>query len=168
MAELFLKDDPNLINEEIINEFKEWHTNVKIVFLNYLEKNITRITNQIYECLREKLYLHYGYNVEISYQWYQICLDLKKEDSIEFVKNFLSCNGRMKYIKPLYFKLYAYNRENAKNFFKENKYDKNNLSFFLFFLLIFYFFLFLIIFSFVIYFLIILYFFKTYLSSCCC
>jgi hypothetical protein len=122
MAEKFLKNDPNLITEEIINEFKSWHTNVKIVLLNYLEKNLKRINNEIYNCLREKLNLHFGYNVEISYQWYQICLDLKKEDSIEYIKKFLLCNGRMKYIKPLYFKLYAYDKEDAKNFFKENKY----------------------------------------------
>ena len=34
MAELFLKNDTKLINEDVIKEFKSWHTNVKIVFLN--------------------------------------------------------------------------------------------------------------------------------------
>jgi len=121
MAELFLKNDTKLINEDVIKEFKSWHTNVKIVFLNYLEKNIKRITNEIYVCLKEKLNLHFGYNVEISYQWYQICLDLKKEDSLEFVKKFLLCNGRMKYIKPLFSKFYGFDKEEAKKFFKENK-----------------------------------------------
>jgi len=110
-----------LISEKEIDEFKSWHTNVKLVFLNYLGKNIDRISNNIYLTLRDKLQLHNGYNVEISHIWYEICMSLKKDDVIQYVKKFLSCNGRMKYIKPLYFKFYDHKREEALQFFKENK-----------------------------------------------
>lgn len=94
---------------------------MKVVFLDYLDKNQSRITNNIYETIRDKLGLHCGYNAEVSFTWYQICLDLKKSDSIEHIKKFLLCNGRMKYIKPLYFKFYAFDREDALIFFKDNK-----------------------------------------------
>ena len=89
--------------------------------MNHLNKNIERISEKIYETLRDKLNLHSGYNVEIAYIWYEICMGLKKDDVIEHVKRFLSCNGRMKYIKPLYFKFYYHKREEALEFFKENK-----------------------------------------------
>ena len=121
LAEKFLKGEENLIGENEINEFKSWHTNVKLVFLSYMNQNISRVNEKVYELLRDKLNLHFGNNVEISYSWYQICLDLKKDDVIEYVQKFLLCNGRMKYIKPLYFKLYDYNRDLAVKFFAENK-----------------------------------------------
>ena len=92
-----------------------------MVFLDYMDKNRSIISDTIYEIIRDKLGLHKGFNAEVSFSWYQICLDLKKEDALEHIKNFLLCNGRMKYIKPLYFKFYEYNREEALGFFKENK-----------------------------------------------
>jgi hypothetical protein len=121
-------------------EFKSWHTNVKLVFLNYLYTNLDRIDNNIYELLRDKLNLHNGYNVEVSAIWLEICLALKKSDIIEHVKNFLSCNGRMKYIRPIYFKFLEYDRNTAVEFFKEKKYFIFNFFFiftyFIFFLIL--------------------------------
>ena len=94
---------------------------MKLVFLGYLINNKERINQNVYELLRDKLNLHTGYNTEISYSWYQICLDLNKEDAIEDIKKFLACNGRMKYIKATYLKLYDFNRYLAVNLFEENK-----------------------------------------------
>lgn len=110
-----------MITDNEINEFKSWHTNVKVVFIDYLHKNKSKLTDSIYETIRDKLGLHQGYNAEIAFSWYQVCLDLKKEDALEHIKSFLLCNGRMKYIKPLYFKLYEFDRELALKFFEENK-----------------------------------------------
>jgi hypothetical protein len=39
-AELFLSGKIEEITQKNIEEFMKWHTNVKIVFINYLEKNI--------------------------------------------------------------------------------------------------------------------------------
>lgn len=86
-----------------------------------MQENNNRINDKVYNLLKDKLNLHQGYNVEISYIWYQICLDLKQEDSIEYVKRFLLCNGRMRYINPLYTRFYQFKREEALKFFKENK-----------------------------------------------
>ena len=121
LAELFLQGESNKIGEKELNDFKSWHTNVKLVFLGYLINNKERINQNVYELLRDKLNLHTGYNTEISYSWYQICLDLNKEDAIEDIKKFLACNGRMKYIKATYLKLYDFNRYLAVNLFEENK-----------------------------------------------
>jgi len=105
----------------VIDEFKSWHTNVKLVFIDYLDKNKKRISDSIYNTLCDSLNLHSGYNTEILCSWYQVCLDLKKSDSIDYIKKFLLFNGRMKYIKPLYFKFYNYDRLEALDFFKQNK-----------------------------------------------
>jgi len=121
LAELFLKGDSSLVSDKEVNEFKSWHTHVKLVFIDYLDKNQSRISDNVYEIIRDKLGLHSGYNVEVLFSWYQICLDLKKNDAIELIKKFLSCNGRIKYIKSLYFKFFSFNREEAVAFFKENK-----------------------------------------------
>lgn len=121
MAEMFLKGKSELITDKEISEFKSWHTNVKLVFLNYLNTNLDRFSNEIYELLRDKLNLHCGYNVEVSAIWLEICLSLKKSDSLEHVKNFLSCNGRMKYIRPIYFKFFEYDRKLATEFFNEKR-----------------------------------------------
>lgn len=99
----------------------KWHTNVKIVFINYLEKNINRINDEIYEKLRDTLKLHNGHNVEVCFNWYLICIDLHKRDVLPYVKKLLSCHGRMKYIKSLYFKLYNFDQNEALAYFNEYK-----------------------------------------------
>jgi leukotriene-A4 hydrolase len=120
-AELFLSEKIDKIKESDIEEFMKWHTNVKIVFLNYLEKNINRINNDTYERLRDTLKLHNGHNVEISFTWYLICIQLCMRDVLPYVKKLLSCNGRMKYIKPLYFNLFNFDRNEAISYFEEYK-----------------------------------------------
>lgn len=94
---------------------------MKLVFINYLHKNLKRITDQVYFILRDRLNLHQSYNVEVTFNWYELCLELKKEEIIPFVKSFLTSHGRMKYIKPIYYKYYELKRGEALKFFKENK-----------------------------------------------
>lgn len=101
--------------------FKNWHTNVKIVFLNYLSANIKSITPDVYNHIRDILQMHGNYNSEVKYIWYQLALALKQEDSIPHVKQFLLTHGRLKYIRPVYFEWYRFNREQANAFFNENK-----------------------------------------------
>ena len=44
------------------------------------------------------------------------------KEEIDNVMNFLKTHGRLKYLKPLYFSWYKIDKENAKNFFEENKF----------------------------------------------
>jgi hypothetical protein len=118
LAEEFLNGQVRTDAKEI---FSNWHTNVKLVFLNFINERIEKVTDLVYENIRDILNLHAGYNVEVSYVWYQIGLKTKHEDVVEHVKKFLLCNGRMKYLKPLYFPWYHFQKEEALNFFDKNK-----------------------------------------------
>jgi hypothetical protein len=109
------------LDEGAKQKFTNWHTNVKIVFLGHLKENLTRINDQVYENLKNILGLHEGYNAEIKHLWYLIALKLNKSDIVEHVKNFLSCHGRMKYIRPVYFAWFAHNKEDCLNFFDKHK-----------------------------------------------
>ena len=101
--------------------FKNWHTNVKLVFLNYLMENVKKIDDKVYANLRDVLKMHGNYNAEVKYIWYQIALITKHDDCIPYVKEFLLTHGRMKYIRPVYFEWYRYQKEEANKFFNENK-----------------------------------------------
>ena len=118
MAEAFLKGDNDIKYRDI---FKQWHTNVKLVFLNYLYENISRINDTVYNNLRDVLQLHGGYNAETKYVWYQIALATKHEDCVTYVKEFLLTHGRMKYMRPVYFEWYRFQKEEANKFFNEHK-----------------------------------------------
>jgi hypothetical protein len=103
------------------DQFKNWHTNVKLVFLAHLKENIERINDQVYVNLRDVLGLHQDYNAEIKHLWYEISLKLNKTDIVEHVKAFLSSHGRMKYIRPVYYAWFAHDKEDCLNFFDKNK-----------------------------------------------
>ena len=104
-----------------LNKFKNWHTNVKLVFLGYLKDRVEKIDGTIYSNLRDTLGLHDSYNAEIKHLWYQIALKAKQADVVSHVKQFLLCHGRMKYIRPVYFTWYSYNKEDCLDFFDKNK-----------------------------------------------
>lgn len=118
LAEDFLSGHIKSNAKEI---FYNWHTNVKLVFLNYINERIERVNNSVYENLRDNLKIHSGHNSEVSYVWYQIALKTNHEDVVEHVKDFLLRNGRMKYIKTVYFAWYHFQKEEALNFFDKNK-----------------------------------------------
>jgi leukotriene-A4 hydrolase len=101
--------------------FKNWNTNVKLVFLNSISDRIKEVTDNIYVILRDILKLHGNYNSEVKNLWYQLSLNLKKEDVIEFVEEFLSQIGRMKYIRPIYKAYGLLNKKLAINCFEKNK-----------------------------------------------
>lgn len=108
--------------DKIISQFKSWHTNQKIVFFDFLLKNISKINEDVYVNLRDILELHNNYNSEVRNLWNLICLKTKHSDCVDYLKQFLQAYGRMKYIKPLYFEWYKFQPEQAGKFFEENKY----------------------------------------------
>jgi hypothetical protein len=101
--------------------FDNWHTNVKLVFLNYINEKTERVHESVYESLRDTLKIHSGYNAEVSYVWYQIALKTNHDDVVDHVKEFLLRNGRMKYVKTLYFAWYHFQKNEALEFFDKNK-----------------------------------------------
>ncbi|XP_047031004.1 leukotriene A-4 hydrolase isoform X1 [Helicoverpa zea] len=64
-------------------------------------------------------------NTEILYRWLRLCVRSRDETKINDVFNFVNSQGRMKYVRPLYRDLYAWEdvREQAiENFLKNEKY----------------------------------------------
>ena len=120
LAEDFLNEKED--NETVLKKFKEWHTNVKLAFLNYILENKERINEKIFENLKKKLNLAEEYNSEIKYMWYLLALDKKVKDEIPNIKKFLETHGRLKYIRPVYFAWMEKDFEQAKEFFDQVKY----------------------------------------------
>ena len=119
LAEDFLNEKED--DETVLKKFKEWHTNVKLAFLNYLLENKDKVTEKICENLKTKLNLAEEYNDEIKYMWYLLALDKKMESEIPNVKKFLETHGRLKYIRPVYFAWMEKDFNGAKEFFEQVK-----------------------------------------------
>ena len=109
-------------NENALKIFKEWHTNVKLVFLEKILKNLDNFDESIILEIKKELNLVEEYNDDIKAIWYEITLQKGMKEEIDNVMNFLKTHGRLKYLKPLYFSWYKIDKENAKNFFEENKF----------------------------------------------
>ena len=120
LAEDFLNEKED--NETVLKKFKDWHTNVKLAFLNYLLENKDRINEKICENLKNKLNLAEDYNSEIRYMWYLLALDKQIESEIPNIKKFLETHGRLKYIRPVYFTWMEKDFTGAKEFFDKVKY----------------------------------------------
>lgn len=82
---------------------------------------ISEVSDETYNAFRDILQLSTGQNAEILNLWINIGLSLKKSDIISYAKDFLSKNGRMKYIRPLYCAFYKYDKADALNTFATYK-----------------------------------------------
>ena len=101
--------------------FKEWHTNVKLVFLEKILKNLEKFSEEIILAIKKELDLVEEYNDDIKAIWYEITLQKEMKEEIENIMNFLKTHGRLKYLKPLYFSWIKLDFNSAKAFFDENK-----------------------------------------------
>ena len=119
MAEDFLNEKED--DSSVKKIFKDWHTNVKLAFLNYLLDNKSKINDTILNNIKSKLDLAEGYNAEIKYMWYLLALDKNLQEEIPNIKKFLETHGRLKYIRPLYYAWMEKNYSQAKEFFDKVK-----------------------------------------------
>ena len=101
--------------------FKEWHTNVKLVFLEKILKNLEKFSVEVILAIKKELNLVEEYNDDIKAIWYEITLQKGMKEEIENIMNFLKTHGRLKYLKPLYFSWIKLDFNSAKAFFDENK-----------------------------------------------
>ena len=101
--------------------FKEWHTNVKLVFLEKILKNLENFSVEVILAIKKELDLVEEYNDDIKAIWYEITLQKGMKEEIENIMNFLKTHGRLKYLKPLYFSWIKLDFNSAKAFFDENK-----------------------------------------------
>ena len=120
LAEDFLQEKED--KSSVLKVFKEWHTNVKLAFLNYLLDNKNKIDEKIMKNLKNELNLAEEYNSDIKYMWYLLALDKNLEEEIPNVKKFLETHGRLKYVRPVYFAWIEKDFNQAKEFFDKTKY----------------------------------------------
>ncbi len=110
-----------VMKDDFPEVFKNWHTSVKIVFLNMVAANLNKLSEENYVYFRDTLKLNTDFNMEIKNVWYQISLNSNHKDAIPFVIDFLGKIGRMKYIRPIY-KAFAYvDRDQAYAVFSKLK-----------------------------------------------
>ena len=108
--------------ENALKLFKDWHTNVKLTFLDEINKNIKDFDDNLILKIKKELNLVEDYNDDVKAIWYEITLEKGLNDEIDNIKNFLQTHGRLKYLKPLYLGWIKVNLEEARKFFDENKY----------------------------------------------
>ena len=108
--------------QKALKTFKNWHTNVKLVFLDEIKKNIHKFDENLLLKIKKELNLVEDYNDDIKALWYEITLDKGLNDEIYNIKRFLKTHGRLKYLKALYFAWIKLNLREARAFFEENKY----------------------------------------------
>ena len=120
LIQQFLKGKEN--PENALKTFRNWHTNVKLTFLDEIKKNIQKFDEDLILKIKKELNLVEEYNDDVKAIWYEITLNKGMNDEIENIKKFLETHGRLKYLKPLYFGWIKLNLEEARNFFNENKY----------------------------------------------
>ena len=115
----FINKEDNIENARKI--FKEWHTNVKLVFLEKILKNLENFEESIILEIKKQLNLVEDYNDDVKAIWYEITLQKGMKEEIENIMNFLKTHGRLKYLKPLYISWIKLDFNSAKIFFEENK-----------------------------------------------
>ena len=120
LIQQFLNGKEN--GENALKTFRDWHTNVKMTFLDEIKKNIQDFDEDLIIKIKKELNLVEEYNDDVKALWYEITLDKGISDEIENIQNFLKTHGRIKYLKPLYFGWMNLDLESARAFFEENKY----------------------------------------------
>ncbi|XP_066142815.1 leukotriene A-4 hydrolase isoform X2 [Euwallacea fornicatus] len=127
-----------VVCDEIIHKYLEWNgvdaapitvedkeklsTYQKIYILQRLSENpaqsITKLQylNKIFDFDNVK-------NAEIKFRWLRICIMARWEEKVEAVINWINVMGRMKFLRPLYRDLYAWEhtRQKAIDNFKANR-----------------------------------------------
>ena len=116
----FLEENEN--PEEALKLFKDWHTNVKLTFLDEIKKNLDKFDENLILKIKDELNLVEEYNDDVKAIWYEITLEKGLDIEIENIQNFLLTHGRLKYLKPLYFGWIKLDLESAGAFFDDNKY----------------------------------------------
>ena len=115
----FINKEDNIENALVI--FKKWHTNVKLVFMEKIKKNLDNYDESILLRIKKELNLVEEYNDDIKAIWYEITLIKGMKQEINNIMNFLKTHGRLKYLKPLYFSWIKLDFTSSKIFFDENK-----------------------------------------------
>ena len=106
----------NKLPENFETTFKEWHTLLKVYFLNQIKDNDRELDDIQLSFLSNTLNLKQGYNVEVSNAYFLIVLLHGKtiEDDVkEALISFLGKHGRINYVRPIYTAFLKRDKETA-------------------------------------------------------
>lgn len=134
-----------VICEDLVDKFVKWDGSGKIPISNEERKNLTTsqtiyVLQKLIDCdaqsidklkaLAKLFNLNDVKNSEIKFRWFRIALKAKFEEVIDPVFHWLNEVGRMKFTRPLYRDLYAWEktREGAIENFKANRKNMMHVS----------------------------------------
>ena len=103
------------IGDEFVQIFNNWHSKVKIYFLNSIsndEKGV-KLSDNNYYFLRDKLNLKNVGNSSLKFEFLRIMLNNKRLDCLEQLDEFLSELGISAYLVELYTNFYKTNKDLA-------------------------------------------------------
>ena len=111
------------LDDNFIQIFKNWYSNVKVYFLTNIlsDKRVDSLSDKNFDFLSKKLNLTKGYNAEITYRFFLIMLISHRENYINELIEFLGLYGRSSYLRPLYTQFYILDKSKAVETFNKYK-----------------------------------------------
>jgi len=104
-------------------DIKDWTAGQIVVFLDELVLAPNALSHEVIQSM-DKLYnLSASKNAEIRFRWYQLCVRAEYEPAFEGAARFLTEQGRMKFVRPLYRALFksTKGKDLAVNTFKAHR-----------------------------------------------
>ena len=99
--------------------------------LNLLLNGQTALTYETIKKIDNECEMSKYSNCEIRFRWYQLCIRVKYEKSLEEIFTFLEVIGRMKFVKPLYIEFkssWPEQMPRVRTFFDEHKKYMNPIT----------------------------------------
>lgn len=131
---------PNKFDQTLANESKDlaqkwvsgtkgskadianWSAGQIVVFLDVLNSS-TPLSHEILDNIDAAYNFTASKNAEIRFRWYKVCVQSEYEKVLQASLNFLTEQGRMKFVRPLYRALFKskFGKDAAVSTFKENR-----------------------------------------------
>lgn len=111
------------------NDLANFSTPQKIEFLNELMLQEPFSTNKISNM--ERIYNMFSVkNSEIRFRWLRLCLRAEWVDAIPHAFEFINSQGRMKFVRPIYRDLYAWDRtrDQAVQNYQEHQHEMHSVT----------------------------------------
>jgi leukotriene-A4 hydrolase len=105
-----------------LNDISGWTSGQISCFLDYLIEHNSKITKRILAQMEFVLKFTEAHNAEILYRWLLLCLKVGYTDTILIrLKEFITSQGRMKFVRPLYQLYYEVDPADAQTLFLQHR-----------------------------------------------
>jgi len=102
--------------------YTEWFSNQKVLFILAIQDKLADVTIDVLKKIDKDWNITLTLNPEVKQRWYPIGIAKNYTDVFEPAHEFISVQGRMKYLNPIYIALVEYgHRDLALKWFNENK-----------------------------------------------